>query len=569
MHTLYTSTIPWIVVISILASIFASFAAFSFAERVAVSKGKSHWFWLASGALAMGLGVWSMHYLGMLSVRLPIEVSYHIPTVILSLLLAVLASAVALSVVSHERLSTFDSIGGAVLMGAGIGGMHYTGMHAMRCSAMHHYDPRLVALSIVVAVVFSWMALQIAFKMRKRPEQREWLRLGGAVLMGSGIAAMHYTAMAAVTFQMSDMPYSTENTVRVSTIGVVGVAFTIAIVLFGALLTALLDRRGYEQLRKVLDQLSEERDRFHAAAESGLDALYICTALRAADGTIEDFVFSYLNTNVARMEETPLNELIGRRMCQTLPRNMALGLFERYRQVVLTGKPFSDELCLYPERDLGQWIRVQAVKVRDGVAITISDITARKRSEEQILHLAHHDPLTGVLNRSLLHDRIHQAIEFAKRNQCRVGIFLIDLDGFKKINDTFGHAAGDGVLTIVANRMKDSIRATDSIVRMGGDEFVIVLTDLRNYADAPRFGEMLVHKLREPMTIDGRPLRATISVGGAVYPDSAAIADTLLLQADIALYQAKERGRNQFCVAEISSPVEAAARTREQVAERS
>jgi diguanylate cyclase (GGDEF)-like protein len=445
--------------------------------------------------------------------------------------------------------------------------MHYTGMSAMRCSAMHHYDPKLVTLSIVVAVVFSWMALQIAFKLRKRPEQREWLRLSGAVLMGCGIAAMHYTAMASVTFEMSAMSYSTSNTVHVSTIGVVGVAFTIAIVLFGALLTALLDRRGYEQLRKVLDQLSEERDRFHAAAESGMDALYICTAVRANDGTIEDFVFRFLNTNVARMEETPLTELLGRRMCLVLPHNMTLGLFDRYRQVVLTGKPFSDELCLHPEQEQSQWIRVQAVRVRDGVAITVSDITARKRSEEQILHLAHHDPLTGVLNRSLLQDRLHQAIDFANRHQSRVGIFLIDLDGFKKINDTFGHAAGDGVLTMVANRMKNAIRATDSIVRMGGDEFVIVLTELKDCVDAARFGEMLVHKLREPMTIDGRPLRATISVGGAVYPDSAAIADTLLLQADIALYQAKERGRNQFCLNEFPPQSGSAQRAREEVVE--
>jgi diguanylate cyclase (GGDEF)-like protein len=505
----------------------------------------------------------------MLAVKLPIEVSYHVPTVVLSLLLAVLASAVALSVVSRDRLTALDSIRGAVLMGAGIGGMHYTGMHAMRCSAMHQYDPKLVALSILVAVGFSWMALQIAFRLRKRPEQREWLRLSGAALMGLGIAAMHYTAMAAVTFEMSDMPYSTGNTVHVSTIGVVGVAFTIAIVLFGALLTALLDRRGYEQLRRVLDQLSEERDRFHAAAESGMDALYICTALRANDGTIEDFIFSYLNTNVARMEQVPLTELINRRMCVVLPRNMKLGLFDRYRQVVLTGKPFSDELCLHPEQDLGQWIRVQAVKVRDGVAITISDITARKRSEEQILHLAHHDPLTGVLNRSLLHDRLHQAIDFANRHQSRVGIFLIDLDGFKKINDTFGHAAGDGVLTIVANRMKNAIRATDSIVRMGGDEFVIVLTELKLSADAARFGEVLVDKLRDPMTIAGQQLNATISVGGAIYPDSADGTDNLLLQADLALYKAKAGGRNQFCLAEHSMQPEAVMHQREEVIEQS
>ncbi len=259
MHALPITINYWLVATSVLTSIIASYAAFSFAERVATSSNSRFFFWLAGGAFAMGLGIWSMHYLGMLSVQLPIEVLYHVPTVLLSLLLAVLASATALFLVSRQRLRPSQIAVGGALMGSGIGAMHYTGMHAMRCAAMHHYRPLLVCISIIVAVVFSWMALGIAFALRTYQGDREWLRLGGAVLMGSGIAAMHYTAMAAVSFLPDSMRASTVDTIRITHLGVVSVALTTALVLFGALLTALLDRQMFRQLQESHRHLNEAR----------------------------------------------------------------------------------------------------------------------------------------------------------------------------------------------------------------------------------------------------------------------------------------------------------------------
>jgi NO-binding membrane sensor protein with MHYT domain len=207
--------VPWLVAGSILISSVASYAAFNFAERVAASAGWRSRDWLVAGAVAMGLGIWSMHYLGMLALVLPVQVFYHVPTVILSLLMAIGASVVALRIVSHEEIAERSFIIGGVVMGAAIGGMHYTGMAAMRSSAICHYDPRIVSLSIVVAVVFSWVALHITFSLRRAPSKSEIWRVAGAVLMGSGIAAMHYTAMFAISFIPSDVPYSTAHTVEV------------------------------------------------------------------------------------------------------------------------------------------------------------------------------------------------------------------------------------------------------------------------------------------------------------------------------------------------------------------
>src|SRR5260370_26547013 len=152
-----------LVALSVAIAIAASYSAFSFGERLAASRGGRRFWWLAIGAFAMGLGIWSMAYTGMLAVRLSVPVIYHVPTVVLSLVLAVFASAIALSLISRERIETPLLLMGGLLMGGGIGAMHYTGMAAMRSTVMHVYNYRLVALSIVVAVGFSLGALWLTF----------------------------------------------------------------------------------------------------------------------------------------------------------------------------------------------------------------------------------------------------------------------------------------------------------------------------------------------------------------------------------------------------------------------
>jgi diguanylate cyclase len=547
-QTLHTTTNFWLVGISILTSIIASYAAFNFAERVAKAKGSTRIGWYLCGAIAMGLGIWSMHYLGMLSVQLPIPVEYHVPTVILSLLFAIAASAVALVAVTDDKFGWIRQSIGSVLMGVGIGGMHYIGMHAMRCTAMHHYDLRVVLVSVLVAVVFSWVALKIAFSMRTTQGARESIRLAGAAAMGLGIAAMHYTAMAAVTFVDDGMRFSDENTVRISTIGIAAVTVTMGIVVFGALITTVLDRKIFRRLEELHEQLSEEKDRFEASAECSMNALFICTAIRDGDGEIVDFWLAYMNSKVDNVVKEPISHMLDTKMCETLPLVQSLGLFERYRQVVLTGEPMVYEFEHIGEDVSWKWIRVQAVKVRDGVAITASDITERKESEERIHHMATHDPLTGLLNRGLLVERLEQATQSASRYGRTMGVLLLDLDLFKGINDTLGHAAGDTVLMTVANRMKGVFRGSDSIVRYGGDEFVVVIPEVRRREDLIRCADKLVETFRAPILIGETPVAVTCSVGVAIYPDADMSPGNLLAKADLALYIAKSKGKNQCYV---------------------
>ena len=304
-------------------------------------------------------------------------------------------------------------------------------------------------------------------------------------------------------------------------------------------------KRQEDALRTMEATLREERDRLHAVVESSLDAFFICQALRGPSGEIEDFVFTYLNSNVEKLVPMPRSAMLGGMMCELMPQNRSGGFFERYKQVVSTGAPFVSEYPLQGGVE-GSWLRVQAVKFRDGIAITASDISERKRYEQHITHQAQHDALTGLPNRSLLEDRINQSIVLAKREGFKVGILLIDLDAFKQINDTLGHAIGDEVLTTVAKRLTEAVRASDSIVRIGGDEFVAIVPWIHQIHELVGVVNKIFEKLRQPILAGAHRIILTCSIGISVYPDSAAKYRDLLDRADAAMYASKRAGKNQY-----------------------
>ena len=305
-------------------------------------------------------------------------------------------------------------------------------------------------------------------------------------------------------------------------------------------------KRQEDALRTVEANLRDERDRLHAAVESSLDAFFICQALRGPSGEIEDFVFTYMNSNVEKLTSIPRNLMLGGMMCELMPQNRESGFFERYKQVVTTGAPFVSEYQLQPGNGNSPWLRIQAVKLKDGIAITASDISERKRNEQRITHQAQHDALTGLPNRNLLDDRINQSIAFAKRENFKVGILLIDLDAFKQINDTFGHAVGDEVLRTVAQRLKEVMRASDSIVRIGGDEFVAVVPWIHQIQELIGVVNKIIDTFRPPIAIGLHSIVITCSIGISVYPDSAIKTKDLLDRADVAMYASKHAGRNQY-----------------------
>ena len=195
-----------LVALSVLIAICASYAALDLSGRITAARNNQRMAWLFGGAIAMGTGIWSMHYTGMLAYHLPIPVYYHIPTVALSLVAAIGASFIALFVVSRPRVGPLHVVGGSLLMATGIAGMHYTGMAAMRLSAMHHWDTTFVVLSLVIAMVVSLAALGLTFLFREDKPDKS-VKIICSVIMGVAIPAMHYTGMTAVSYTpMSEAP---------------------------------------------------------------------------------------------------------------------------------------------------------------------------------------------------------------------------------------------------------------------------------------------------------------------------------------------------------------------------
>jgi len=418
----------WLVVASLLMAVLASYTALDMAGRVAGAQGHAARWWLAGGSIAMGVGIWSMHFLGMLAFRLPIPMGYDPAITAFSLLIAIASSAFALWTVCQNGLSWGRLCFGALLMGAGVSAMHYSGMAAMRMTPEIQYVPSLFLLSVVIAVAASAAALWIAFHLRQRSSRLGLHRTAAAVVMGAAIAGMHYTGMAAARF-----PAGSTCTMAASGITAQWTAVLIIVLGLAVLSIALIT--------SVLDSRMESR-----------------TAILA---------------------------------------------------------------------------------------------TSLARANRELQFLAMHDGLTKLPNRVMLVDRLDQEILRARRDKNRFSVLFLDLDGFKEVNDGFGHHIGDLLLVEVAARIRSCIRSHDTLARMGGDEFVL-LSDAVEPADAATLADKLIAVIRNPFVIDGNELRISGSIGIAVYGGKEGEQGELLRNADAAMYQAKASGRNGYCFFETS-----------------
>ncbi|RRU25183.1 bifunctional diguanylate cyclase/phosphodiesterase [Stenotrophomonas sp. 278] len=412
-----------LVVFSLLVAILASYTALDMAARVANTEGKVARWWLAGGACAMGLGIWSMHFIGMLAFDLGIPMGYDLAITLYSLAVSVGASAYALWLVSHKILPWYRLAAGAVLMGLGVAAMHYLGMSAMRMEPGIEYHLGWLALSIVIAIVAAGAALWIAFRLRSETRHPMLLRGLASVVMGFAIIGMHYTGMAAAEFPPG------------SICGAVG--------------------------------------------ENGVDSKWLAVLV--------------IVTTLA-----------------TLGIALIASVFDRQ------------------------------MRARTGL---LADSLAKANGK--LLQAALHDPLTQLPNRMLLQDRIEQTIEKARRRNFPFAVMFCDLDGFKAINDAYGHQLGDRLLVEMSQRVAGLLRAQDTFARLGGDEFVIVF-QIEEPEDAAVVAERILACVAEPFHIDALELQVSTSIGIALYPDDASSERELMAHADAAMYHTKETGRNGY-----------------------
>jgi diguanylate cyclase (GGDEF)-like protein/PAS domain S-box-containing protein len=301
-----------------------------------------------------------------------------------------------------------------------------------------------------------------------------------------------------------------------------------------------------EALRERDEALLRSRKDLHLARkviEASLDGIMICNP----QGLIE-----FVNPAFTQLTGYSFEEVVGknpnllksgrhddafyRHMWQTMER-------EGVWQGEIWNRRKSGEV--YPE-----WLTINLIRDDEGrisqYAAVFSDITERKKAEERIKNLAYFDVLTGLPNRRLFTDRLHVAIANAHRHNQRLAIMFLDLDLFKRINDTLGHGVGDLVLIESAKRLGLCVREGDTVARLGGDEFVILLPELEHLEDAAKLAERVIAQVKAPFVIDEHELYVTTSVGIAVYPDDGQTVEQLIKNADTAMYRAKDLGRNAY-----------------------
>jgi diguanylate cyclase len=432
---------PATVALSLLIGCFASFVTLELAKRMRSPDRALALFWWFGGALTMGTGIWSMHFVGMFAFDLPIALGYRGMETALSWVAAVGVSSVALRAANQGQLSKLRLVLSALVMGAGICAMHYLGMAALDMAPGIVWNWWLVVASIVIAIAASTAALLIFFWLRQVNRKHLWAyQLGAAIVMGVAITGMHYTGMAAAQFPVGSICLSVD-ALAGSDLSVFVILGTMML-LSMTLVTSVLDARMQGKASQLSAQLQSTN-----------------TELQKANLELQLQAFT--------------------------------------------------------------------------------------------------DPLTGLSNRLLLEDRLRHAVNRFERhdkspvprNTQRIAVLFIDLDGFKPINDTFGHATGDKVLKEVAQRLLQCAREADTVARIGGDEFVMLLEDLGTATDAVAVAQRVIGLFVAPFKIDGQSMTLGTSIGIALCPDHANN-EKLLAHADAAMYAAKRMGGRNYALFE-------------------
>jgi two-component system, sensor histidine kinase and response regulator len=291
-----------LVALSIAFALMAAYAALDLSGRMIVARRRARPVWLGGGAFAMGIGIWAMHYMGMEAFRLPIPVRYDWPTVVLSMAAAILASAVALFVVTQARLTMPAALVGSVLMGSAIASMHYIGMHAMRLAAMCVYSDPVVALSVLLGIIISFIAIRLTFAVREQTLSWGWRKLRNGLLMGLAIPVVHYVAMAGVGFVTAPLANSDlKHAIDISDIGLATIALGTLLVLLAVFVVAAVDRRF--SLHAMELKLSQERLLMMAEMNAEREKAKVAEAGSRAK--------SEFLANMSHEIRTPLNGIIG------------------------------------------------------------------------------------------------------------------------------------------------------------------------------------------------------------------------------------------------------------------
>ncbi|TSB47218.1 bifunctional diguanylate cyclase/phosphodiesterase [Alkalicoccobacillus porphyridii] len=516
-----------LVLLSYLIATLTSYSALDLSGRVQYEHGKGKWLWLSFGAVSMGLGIWSMHFVGMLAYSFPIPVYYHIGIVVLSIVFAIIASAIALFIVGLKKPNdTMILFFGGLLMAAAISGMHYVGMAAMSLEIT--YDWGTVALSVAIAALASFAALWLLLELKATQSPNAVLyKIGSGLIMAVAITGMHYTGMAAATFTLYTVHSQSEGLINPQRF-----AFWIAAATF---ISFCLTMAGI-YLNKRFNEKNTDIER----QERWYRSLYD----HNNDGILsvnQEGRILRVNPSVEQITGMPESRFLNKTIHE-------LGLFKDFQP--FNRKSYETSFV----RPDGARIDVKvmhlpviiAEKVA-GIHIMMRDISFEKQSTKQIEHLAYHDELTGLPNRRKFNELMKDTIQYCESTKQSFAILALDIDRFKMINDSLGHMYGDLFLKKVSKRISQSTKNEDiTLARFGGDEFVIIYRNYQNRKSVATFAEHIVEVIQKPFHLKEHDLYISASIGLAVYPDDGDQPDELLRNADIAMYEVKKNVKNGY-----------------------
>lgn len=416
------SLVLWSVVVAMLAG----YTSLDMASRVACARGTQASGWLIGGALVLGLGIWSLHFVGMLAFSLPIPLGYDPVLVGGGFLLAVCTSMAGYGVVCHPNVLWPRLALSSTLFATGIIGLHFMAMGALGMQPGITYSPLWVGLSVLATWLAAAASLWVAFYPHNLYQRQRWrCRAVAGALMGLAVAGMHYAAMVAAQFP--------EHSVSAS--AVTG---------------------------------------FHRQSLTALIILATVVILAAT---------------------------------------LLVSLFEVRSQWSVGGA------------------------VRSGLG--------------KLHHLVVHDALTGLPNRTLLEDHLDRALEKVRRDGGHFAVLMLDLDGFRVINDAYGHHVGDRLLLEVTHRVQSQMRGHDTLARLAGDEFILIMA-VDDPAEAATQAHKILSFIKKPFHLVGHEIHVSASVGITLCPDNATVRSDVLAQADAARHHAKSSGRNTYSFFEAS-----------------
>ena len=669
-----------LVLASLLISLLAAWVALDLSGRIHLQKSRRRRnVWLGAGSMAMGIGIWSMHYVGMLAYRMSMPVLYYWPTVAVSMVAGVVASGIALSAVSRKTMSWISTLVGGLSMGGGIASMHYIGMAAMRMQGTVSYSWPMVILSVAAAICISMAGLRLTFGTKTIGQAWSRRKAASAVLIGLAIPTMHYIGMAAA--QWSPGPSNSSlaelrHAVSVSDFSTLGIVLVTLLVLSVALISAGVDRhvfrfesaldgsrRGYVQLKNHNARLqaafraagvgvwecdpatglfyvdaslrnlySVEQDnepvpralwrtKVHGEDLVDLDRKWseclasgdkyeneyriiqpngelrtvrsVASIIRSESGAAERVLGMTWDVTAERAREKQTAELAERFRLTLEAIGDAVIATDEHRRVMYLNRVASQLTGWTSDECLGKALADVFVTINDrtgtlrgdpvqrciesggsllaedgvlvsrsgtrhnirkhvalmdqssAAVLTFQDITEARRMEQELVHAATHDVLTGLANRATLEKKLSMLWEgnrYTGRTHC---LCILDLDRFKIINDTSGHLAGDAFLRVIAGVLEAELRPYDVAARMGGDEFMVLMVDTDEKGATAEMERLLrtISALRFPW--NGRVYDVTASVGLVLFDCFSPGPEVLLSQADVAVFTAKRDGRNR------------------------